>query len=991
MKSFNRFLTFVFACSSFALAQEIVVSPADGGAVKLTGGAKLLSGKGKEEASHLGMGAYGKKGNDGDGTIMITPNIPQAGDYAVYLRWYSAPKVYHGQSVRVPVTVRFDGGSRTLFTSQQAGNEWIFFGVYPFAAGRGGSVMLSEKGTVGSINVEGVKFVPEKLNRQPVPKHLPVAQGAADEFDKLRVKFADRITTPADANLADPDVDGKLMAEDFLAHLAWQTMSHDPAAEQLFPDIRAIKDLESNNDSWQNLKRLQAMAKAYVCSSPQYGFGQRMQGNPKLLADILAGLEWVNQHAFNDKCVNKAGGVWYANEIGSPTSLAEAMLCVFPALSADQKARYLSAMNHMNVTPYKNYINAAHSTGMNRVNLANVHVLRAIIEKDEARMKLAVESLDEPLTIRARARAAVEAGADGKNKPAGKKAKGKGGAQGGEGGEGGDGGEGDGGGGGKGDKKQFDGFYADGTFIQHGYILYNGGYGINLLRSFSNLLGLLLGSPYEIKNPKVANIPRWVYDGLEPLMAFGDEFPRTIGRAWGMKRAQNYVPGYGILETVTSLIPAVPPADAANFKAMVKGWMLEDHYKNLFAFDNYRLSLQNVATLKAIAADPSIPPRPRPVQSHVYHAGDFLAHHRPAFAAGLAMSSTRIATHECIFATNKRGWYQGDGMLMVYPGDPTRYNEDYRAVANPYRVPGTTVDTQSRQDGADGGSNSGAPSRSSWAGGVELGRKYSVGSMELQAQESTLVARKSWFFLDDEIVCLGAGITSTDSRTIETVVENAKLNAAGDNAFTINGSPAPAKPGWSGALADTRWVHLDGNTPQSGIGWYFPKATNLQGLREARTGTWNDVCKKEDPVPITRNFLTLWFDHGKNPKDAGYEYVILPGKNAEQTRAYAEKPAVEIVANTAQVQAVRQPALNLTMATFWEDKPATTAGISCDRKANVAVWETDKEVRVAVADPTQLNAGTINVRIERAGRPEIKASVPMKGTEGRTIEQAFPK
>lgn len=638
--------------------------------------------------------------------------------------------------------------------------------------------------------------------------------------------------------------------------------------------------------SWQNLKRLQVMAKAYVCSSTKYGFGQRMQGNPQLLADILAGQEWVNKYAFNDKCVNKAGAVWYANEISSPTCLAEIMLCIYPALSADQKARYVAAMHHMNASPFKNYIKSFHSTGMDRVNLANLHMLRAIIEKDEARMKLAIAALDEPLTIRSRAADELTEPTAGKKKTQAKRTESDANEV--EESE-------DETGGGKAGKKKNDGFYADGTFIPHGSILYNG--------------------------------------------------------------------GYGITHTVATLIPAVPPADAANFKAMVKAWIQQDAFGNLFTFANYQLSLQKVVTLKGIAADPTIKPRSHPVQSHVHYAGDFVAHHRGKWAAALSMSSTRIATHECIWATNKRGWYQGDGMLMIYAGDPKKYNDDYGALVNPYRMPGTTVDTQPREDGIDSGGNSGKLSTSPWAGGVELGRRYSVASMELHAQEATLCARKSWFFFDNEIVCLGAGITSTDGCSIETIIENTKPPTTA----TFN--------------RGERWAHL------GGTGWYFPQPVDYRTNRYDRTGSWKDVWKKEAPVPITRNFFEIWIEHGKNPQDAGYAYVVLPGATAEQAHAYAGKPGIEILANTPKVQAVR--AGNLLGINFWE--AGEMAGVKSSASAAVLIEETADKLVVAVSDPTQLQTQNIELTIPRHGRAAVMMTIPVNGGEGRSFTEVYPK
>lgn len=73
-------------------------------------------------------------------------------------------------------------------------------------------------------------------------------------------------------------------------------------------------------------------------------------------------------------------------------------------------------------------------------------------------------------------------------------------------------------------------------------------------------------------------------------------------------------------------------------------------------------------------------------------------------------------------------------------------------------------------------------------------------------------------------------------------------------------------------------------------------------LRETRKGRSIEVTKYGDEAERVRDYVSVWFDHGKNPKNATYCYVLLPGATAEQTRAYAEKNSVTVLANTPQAQ-----------------------------------------------------------------------------------------
>lgn len=204
---------------------------------------------------------------------------------------------------------------------------------------------------------------------------------------------------------------------------------------------------------------------------------------------------------------------------------------------------------------------------------------------------------------------------------------------------------------------------------------------------------------------------------------------------------------------------------------------------------------------------------------------------------------------------------------FLYNADALQFNDGFWPTVNPFRLPGTASD--------------GAPRRSpktaskSWVGGTSIDGLYGAAGMDLNPDNSTLAGKKSWFLLDDEIVALGEGIHSTDNRKIETIVENRKINANGDNALTINGQIQPAQLGWADTVEGVRWAHLEGNVPGAGVGYYFPDPAAVTGLRESRTGAWSNINQGDSGAPITRNYVSLALEHGTQPSDAAYSYVLL--------------------------------------------------------------------------------------------------------------------
>lgn len=240
--------------------------------------------------------------------------------------------------------------------------------------------------------------------------------------------------------------------------------------------------------------------------------------------------------------------------------------------------------------------------------------------------------------------------------------------------------------------------------------------------------------------------------------------------------------------------------------------------------------------------------------------------------------------------------------------------------------------------------------------------------MDLDPDNSTLSGKKSWLMFDDEIVALGAGITSTDNRKVETIVDNRKLKASGDNVLTVNGEAKPSALGWSESMNQVHWAHLEGNVPGSGIGYYFPDAPTIDGLRESRTGAWKDINQGGSTEPITRNYASLSIAQGTNPVNQSYSYVLLPNQDETATARYSSSPDIEIIANTDSVQAVKEQKLGLTAMNFWV--PGMIESVRANHPASIIIKESGDELTIAISDPTQ-SQSVVNVDVGRTALEEL--------------------
>lgn len=200
-------------------------------------------------------------------------------------------------------------------------------------------------------------------------------------------------------------------------------------------------------------------------------------------------------------------------------------------------------------------------------------------------------------------------------------------------------------------------------------------------------------------------------------------------------------------------------------------------------------------------------------------------------------------------------------------------------------------------------------------------------------------------------------------------------------------------------------MHLAGTVAGADLAYFFPNPTNLELIREARTDAWRSIHQSGSPARVTENYLTATTSHGADPVAAGYSYVLLPNRTPAQVADYAARPPVAVLSNSASVSAARENSLGVTGAVFWKDEMAVLAlrdgvSLACNQKAVVVLRETKEQLDLAVSDPTQTNAGVIEVEFSRpvsgvisadAGitvlqqTPHLKLRVKVKGAVGKTF------
>jgi hyaluronate lyase len=751
-------------------------------------------------------------------------------------------------------------------------------------------------------------------------------------------------------NSADPVLAAKVAALNTSAQTQWANLNKSATRTSLWSDL-AISTTRSDSIT-PNYERLKTLAAAYATN------GAALKGNPTLRDDIVSALQWLNTNHYNPN--RRFYENWFPWHLAVPLNLVDIFACLHDGLDPATRASlynvYASAVDYYQSTAGPTFAN----TGANRVWRARIDVGLGAALESTTRLAGGRDKLSVVLPY-------VTSG---------------------------------------------DGFYTDGSFIQHNTHSYTGGYGLYLIAELSAVLEAVAGTPWNVTDPNLANVFRWVDEAYTPVLFRGAIMDHTRGREISRAGSTDHASGHPTLTALARVAQFAQPADAVRFRSLVKGHIQSD------AFRNYLNSagLSAAGLVKPLLDDSALPASAPLSGCFVFSGMDRIVHHRGTWAYAVSLSSKRISKYESINAENLRGWHLGDGAAYLYTGDLGQYADQYWPTANPYRLAGITVDTRARTNAGTSSPNPIDPRTSkAWVGGSTVLGEFGSAGMDHEAAQSDLRAKKSWFFFDQEVVHLGTGIVTSTANTnrVETIVEHRLLGAAGNAGpatFTANGTTRAATPGTTESLVGASHAHLavpmQAAYGNADIGYVFPGAPTLQVLRESRVGSYNDINQGPftSSTNQTRSYLTLWFDHGTQLTGAGadYAYVILPGATAARTATYAQNPDIEILANTTLVQAVRDRPLKATGVNFWS--AASVADIACDRAASVTLLERDGQLHLGLADPTQESTTPVALDLPYAVEsvvtkdalvtvvslaPRLRLQFSVAGTRGRSLAATF--
>ena len=633
--------------------------------------------------------------------------------------------------------------------------------------------------------------------------------------------------------------------------------------------------IQNSKDMNEVYFKIKYLAKGYAVE------GGDLYKNKELFNDIINALDYMHDNYYIRRKEKIYSGLdnWWNWEIGIPHDLLEILIYLKDELTNEQINKYL--------TPLNEYLPLPSMTMANRADIAYGCIIAGVLQRDYSRIVLSVEMLRE-LFVNA---------------------------------------------------EEGDGFYDDGSFIQHSFYAYIGGYGSSLIDSLSKLTYSLEETCFRFDDDMKEKQFNWINNSFIPFLYEAAFFDLVRGRDL-YKNTNGLSTGTSVINSFLYSTKYIK--DEKNLK-FLKSYLKNIYLKEKTFYDN-SLSMGALGILEEIVSDKSI--KILEGQNNfakVFSRIDKAISKFNGIGLGISLSSTRIGKYESINGDNSKGWYQGDGMTYIYLS-PLDYANSYWPYANYYRLPGTTVTKAPRKEIVLYDNKTLA--KYDFVGGtyfdvnMVVAMKFASGNTNVNFN-SSLIGNKAYFIIENIFVFMGNNISCDDNYDVETIIENRKLNGKlffGDKEIKEkNGN------------VKSNYIYIEN---YGGI--YIPNYSNVK-------------------YEITDNgFFEIYFENGKNIKNNSYKYYIIPKIEKKDLKNYINK--IKILSETNKISAIKNIENNLIEYIFWEK--GNFDNIKVDNPCTIIL----KDNELYISDPTQkveyinVSFGTDNyiIRLNKGYTTKVK-------------------
>ena len=734
-------------------------------------------------------------------------------------------------------------------------------------------------------------FSEEKKVAVKESQKIEINQSEKADYKKIRENWLEYLTgVPNKSNIAKmskEELEETYLGNEKQADISYAKLNKNQDRTFLIEGYENMGDGVHVMRTYENIKNI---AKAYATPNTKY------YKNPEIKKELIEYLDWLYDNAYHEGLPEN--GNWWQWELGIPKHLNDIMVLLYDDVPYEKRMKYLKASQYFQpfaeysgVSPSASYSTSPDkrvSTGGNRIDTSIISFLRGVLMEDKVQVMdgaKAVADVGEYVTTR-------------------------------------------------------DGFYKDGSFIQHGNVAYNGTYASVLFDGLGSVLWLATGTQFEVKDERIDNVYESILNGYKYLFINGGVNDSVSGRATSRDNSSDISRGKDLLTSLSLLSIGAGKEYQDEIKSLIKTVALENNSYNTIDKISNKIAK---AIIRDIINDDSI--KTLKVEgTKVYGAMDrAVSINEKGGKFVLSMHSSRIANYETMNNENVKGWYIGDGMTYVYGTDSETFTE-YWPTVDRYHLPGVT--NSLRERGGKSGERRGQTTSKAWVGGSCNDKETFVG-MDMISWNKATEMRKSYFMTDDGAILIAASNINSKDGEVHTTIDNRIIK---DGKIILNGKEIKEDT----VIENPQNISLNFNENYKGenIGYKIVYAPQLNLKKETRTGSWKNIGGTSTEE-ITKDYFTAYINHGKNPKRSGFAYIILPMYTQEEVDNY-DVSRFEIVKLDKEAHIIKDKKSGVTGINFWKDSPTKELGIKAYSTLSVLLKENDEFLELWVSDPTQL-------------------------------------
>lgn len=451
-------------------------------------------------------------------------------------------------------------------------------------------------------------------------------------------------------------------------------------------------------------------------------------------------------------------------------------------------------------------------------------------------------------------------------------------------------------------KQGDEGIKIDGSYHQHHAQIQSGSYGMSLVDDISQFMEMSAETPFanEFTSEKKEIFHNMLLNGTLLL-----SYRQAID--FGTRGRNVARPSTGYTTISKDVLGKLAVGDPNN-ASIYNSWI--NHIENGSAF-------------------------PKPNVNKHFWKSDMMTQHGEEFYLSAKIISKRTYGTESLNQENLKAFNLPLGSTNIMTTG-NEYNDIF-PVWDWTRVPGTTaINNQDKTtlDGYQIGNNE-------FGGGASNNIN---GIMAFSGEYNGLQANKSYFFIDNMMICMGSGISCNQGEEILTSVEQSFLNGM---IVYNDGEEKQLDSDGNFQGKQLKWVH------HNNVGYIFDLADNVTVRNNTQSGSWKDINGTGKSDLISKKIFSLWFNHGINPIDKDYHYIVVPGQSLSSFRTLADHIDLQIVQNSGMVQAIRKD--NKYGFVFYQKGNVTMDDglkISVDKPAIVLIERDDNMYNITVSDPT---------------------------------------